>query len=211
MKIGTTIRIKKCDPIPEVVGESAEIVDVQVQEPEKDAASSLWIKLTSGERKGKIYKFRYDEIEVCSDAQTMQKATVRKVVTQIEELMKSITTLEEIVEVERIIEKVKGKVLAEQGMGFWEGKTPCWEMFRCPGIIKNDCPAFKYRAFPCWQIEGTFTKLRDYGQGGNKTDICQVCQIYKRYGHGEPIQIRLFGKGIDSLLKSVSCGESLAK
>lgn len=204
MKIGTTVRIKKCDSIPEVVGESAEIVDMQSRELEKCTAFPLWIKMTSGERKGKIYGFEYDEVEVLPEAQAMQKAGVTKVVKQVEELLKGITTVEEIAEVERAIEEVKERILTVPGSGFWEGKTPCWEISRCPEAIKNECPAFKYRALPCWQIAGTYGKLRDYGQRGDNTDICQACRVYRRYGNGEPIQLKLFGKGIDTLLKSVS-------
>ena len=91
----------------------------------------------------------------------------------------------------------KGKVhgfrydeVAELTLGFWEGKTPCWETFRCPEMIKTDCPAFKYRFLPCWNIQGTYCKLNDYGATGLDTSICEVCRVYKRYGHGEPIKIK---------------------
>ena len=36
LKVGGTVKIKKCDPMPEVLGQSAEIVDLQVQEYDKD-------------------------------------------------------------------------------------------------------------------------------------------------------------------------------
>jgi len=47
---------------------------------------------------------------------------------QLEEILSGITTIDEIAEVERAISEVKGKILAEPGQGFWEEKTPCWEM-----------------------------------------------------------------------------------
>ena len=122
---------------------------------------------------------------------------------QVEELLRGITTVEEIAEVERAINEAKGKVLVEPALGFWEGKTPCWEMFRCPEAMKSECPAFKYRTLPCWQIEGTYCKLLDYGQRGDGTDICQVCRVYKRWGHGEPIELKLYGKGFNAAGKAV--------
>jgi len=205
MKIGDTVKIRKCEPIPEVVGENADIVDMQIQEFEKYTVYPLWVKITSGERKGKIYGFRYDEVEILPKAYEVQLATKRggtetvktKVAEQLEELLKGVTTVEEVAEVEKAINEVKGKVLAEPALGFWEGKTPCWEMFRCPEAMRNECPAFKYRTLPCWQIEGTYCKLLDYGQRGDGTDICQVCRVYKKWGHGEPIEIKLCGKGFN--------------
>ena len=208
MKIGDMVKIKECDSIPEVIGESAEIVDMQIPEFDKYAVYPLWVKMTSGERKGKIYGFQYDELEVLPKAyEALEVSAVReggaervktKVSEQVEELLKGVTRVEEIVEVGRVINEVKGKVLAEPALGFWEGKTPCWEMFRCPEAMTNECPAFKYRALPCWQIEGTYCKLLDYGQRGDATDICQVCRVYKRWGHGEPIEIKLRGKGFNT-------------
>lgn len=211
MKIGDMVKIKKCDSIPEVVGSNADIVDMQIQEFEKYTVYPLWVKVTSGERKGKIYGFGYDEVEILPRAYEAQIASKRggvetvktKVVEQVEELLRGVTTVEEIAEVERAINEAKGKVLVEPALGFWEGKTPCWEMFRCPEAMRNECPAFKYRTLPCWQIEGTYCKLLDYGQRGDGTDICQVCRVYKRWGHGEPIELKLFGKGFNPAGKVV--------
>ena len=64
MKIGATVKIKKCNQIAEVAGENGEVVDVQIQEFDKYAVYPLWVKMTSGERKGKIFGFRYDEVEI---------------------------------------------------------------------------------------------------------------------------------------------------
>jgi len=35
---------------------------------------------------------------------------------------------------------------------------------------------------------------------GRDTTICQVCRVYKKYGQGKPIQLRLLGAGIDAAL-----------
>lgn len=76
-------------------------------------------------------------------------------------------------------------------------------MCHCPAMIRAECPSPKYQFLPCWQIEGTYCKLDDYGQTGTDTSICQVCRVYKKYGKGETIELKLFGRGIDSSLKSL--------
>ena len=121
-----------------------------------------------------------------------------KITEQVEEILTSVATAEEIAEIETAIEEAKGRLLVEPGLGFWSGKTPCWEMFRCPQEVRSECPSFKYRSLPCWEIEGTYCKLFDYGARGDGTDICQYCRVYKRWGHGEPIEIKLLGKGFNS-------------
>ena len=63
MRIGDTVKIKGCDSMPEVVGETAEIVDLQIQEYEKYRTYPIWAKMTSGERKGKTYGFQDGEVE----------------------------------------------------------------------------------------------------------------------------------------------------
>jgi hypothetical protein len=76
-------------------------------------------------------------------------------------------------------------------------------MCHCPAQIREACPATKYQFVPCWQIEGTYCKLDDYGESGTDTSICQVCRVYKKYSSGEPIELKLLGRGIDSSLKSL--------
>lgn len=171
MKIGDMVKIRECDSLPKLVGENAEMLHMQI-----------WVKMTSGERAGKVHVFRDGEVE---------------------EIPKDVTMAEDIVGVERVINEVKGKIMAEPTLGFWEGKTPCWEMTHCPEGIKMECPAFKYRSLPCWEIEGTYCKLDFYGVLDLDTNICKLCRAYKRYGQGKPIQIKLFGKGIDNPLKSI--------
>ena len=122
-----------------------------------------------------------------------------RVIEQVEEILTGVSTVEEIAEIEKAIQEAKGKIMIEPGLGFWEGKTPCWEMFRCPEEVRNECPAFKYRSLPCWEVEGTYCKLFDYGAKGDGTDICQYCRVYKRWGQGEPIEIKLHGKGINPI------------
>jgi len=235
MRIGDIVKIRECTPMPEVVGESAEIVDMQIQEFEKYAVFPVWVKMTSGERKGKTYGFQYDEVEVLPGAQVLKAKLAEiygfqynevevlpkayeaqyaskdkkggtetmktKVVAQVEELLSGVTTVEDIAAIENAINEAKGKVLMEPAQGFWEEKTPCWEMFRCPEAMRKECPAFKYRTLPCWQIEGTYCKLFDYGERGDGTEICENCRVYKKWGHGEQIEIKLHGQGFDTIPK----------
>ncbi len=206
-KIGDLVKITQCVPIPEVVGEDAELVELQTQNFEKYTAYPVWVKMLSGERKGKIYGFQYNELEMLPKIHGAQAATRNlggqtvvktKVMEQLEEIMMEAATVEELAEIERVINDAKGKLRTEPALGFWEGKTPCWEMFRCPEAVKNECPAFRYRTRPCWQIEGTYSKLHDYGTRGDGTEICENCRVYKRWGQGEPVEIKLHGKGFDT-------------
>jgi hypothetical protein len=86
----------------------------------------------------------------------------------------------------------------ESSSDFWQGKTTCWEMCHCPEVIRNECPAYKYRSLPCWEIEGTHCKLGSDGISGKDISICKVCRVYKQWGGNKPIELKLFGKGIDS-------------
>jgi len=103
--------------------------------------------------------------------------------------------------IRRLLEEALGKedVVAPEG-DFWAGKTACWEMCRCPPAIRNECPASKYTALPCWEVEGTYCKLEMKEGGivtGTDTSICEVCRVYKRYGDGKRIELKLRGKGIN--------------
>jgi hypothetical protein len=104
-----------------------------------------------------------------------------------------------------IIDKLNQVAQRETGdqVNYWADKSPCWEMCHCPAIIREECPAPRYQFLPCWQIEGTYCKLDDYGETGRDISICLVCRVYKKYGKDEPIEIKLFGRGIDSSLKSL--------
>ena len=96
------------------------------------------------------------------------------IVEQVEELIKGAVTAEDLAEIEKVIQEAKGKVQVATDMGFWDGKSTRWEMCNCPSSIHEQCPSFKNREFPCWEIEGTYRKLDDYGATGRDTSICQV-------------------------------------
>lgn len=80
---------------------------------------------------------------------------------------------------------------------YWADKQPCWEKCHCPELIKAECPSVKYQFLPCWEIEGTYCKLDDHGATGKDTSICEVCRVYKKYGNGEPIKLKILGKGMN--------------
>ena len=121
-----------------------------------------------------------------------------EVMKQVQELLRDARTEEELAEISAVLEEAKGKVrVAGQDMGFWTGKSACWEMFRCPPEVRSECAAPKNPTTPCWQIEGTYCKLFEYGMKGDGTQICESCRVYKKYGQGVPIQIRLFGQGFN--------------
>ena len=211
MRVGDEVRIKECGSIPEVVGKNGEIVDIEMQQFAKYTVYPIWVKITSGERAQKVYGFREGELELVPvgvgvpevGAKEEAGTVSTKVKEQMEEVLKGVATVEELDDIERIIAEAKGKLMAEPVKGFWEGKTPCWETLRCPEAVRDECPAFKYRSLPCWQIEGNYCKLDDYGTTGQDTAICEMCRVYKRWGHGEPVEIKLFGRGIDTSLVSL--------
>jgi hypothetical protein len=44
--------------------------------------------------------------------------------------------------------------------------------------------------------------LNDPVVTGNDTSICEVCRVYKKYGGGKRIELKLLGKGIDAAMNS---------
>jgi hypothetical protein len=196
VKIGGKIRVKKCDATLDLVGEHAEIVNTQVQNFDKYATFPIWARITSGDKRGRVYGFYYDEIEIVPE-NSIPRDNKTEVDKQIDEIFNSIETMGDIEAIEKIITEIKGKLQLDVPSGFWEGKTPCWEVLRCPEHLKAECPAFRFQSMPCWQIEGTYCKLSASCQRGDNTEICQVCRVYKRWGQGEPIEIKLQGVGFN--------------
>jgi hypothetical protein len=124
---------------------------------------------------------------------------------EILEILRGVTMRQDLANIERAIAEAKGKVVLEPAKGFWEEKTPCWELNHCPETIRDKCPAFTDQNLPCWKVEGTFYK-RSFELNGKiciDTSICQVCRVYKKYGAGEPIELEPVGSGIDARVRSV--------
>lgn len=107
----------------------------------------------------------------------------------------------------RLLDETLGKeekLTKESSSDFWAGKTVCWQMVNCPPAIRNDCPAIKFTSLPCWEIEGTYCKLHKNGDivTGTDTSICEVCRVYKKYGGGRRIELKLRGKGMDNSINA---------
>jgi len=156
VRVGDIVKVSACDSMPEVVGATGEIVDMEIQQVARYTVYPVWVKITSGERASKVYGFREGELESVVAGREAQEpsltaagmTTRTRVIEQLEEILKGVVTLEEIGDMERVIAEAKGKILEEPSVGFWEGKTPCWEMFRCPEAVRDECPAFKHQSLP---------------------------------------------------------------
>jgi hypothetical protein len=136
-----------------------------------------------------------------------------EILKQVAEILTGVKTVEEIAEIETVLQEAKGKLQVEPREGFWESKTPCWEMFQCPAEVKNECPAFKYRTQPCWEIEGTYHKRFNYVEQGDGVDICQCCRVYQRWGNEKTIEVKLRGKEFEAAdqQRSRQCSMGMAK
>ena len=119
-----------------------------------------------------------------------------KVRDQVQQILAEVDNAEELARIERVIQEAKRKLVVDRPKGFWAGKTPCWEMLRCPKEIRDDCPAAHFPEYPCWQIQGTYCKLDVHGSNGSDTGICRVCRVYNKWGEQEPLDIKLTGKGM---------------
>ena len=140
--------------------------------------------------------------EIPRKEERSMKSRIIKYPEEILETLKGVITRQDLANIERVIAEAKGKIALEPTKGFWEERTPCWEMNHCPEMIRSKCPAFTDQNLPCWKIEGTYCKygwgeiLNDSGARGNETDICQVCRVYDKYGAGEPIEIERVERGL---------------
>ena len=81
MKAGDIVKIVNCGPMPEVVGEQAEIVDLQTQEDERYRVYPVWVKMLTGMREGKVFGFHYAEVEV------VERRAKTKVAKELEALL----------------------------------------------------------------------------------------------------------------------------
>ncbi len=62
IRVGALCQIKDCKEIPGVHGVLGQIVDMQIQEDYVYTTYPLWIKILSGEKSGKVYGFKYEEV-----------------------------------------------------------------------------------------------------------------------------------------------------
>jgi len=126
----------------------------------------------------------------------------QNIIEEVKSILEEAHKTQDVAEIEKAIAEVKGRISIEQSKDYWEGKTPCWEMCHCPESIRDICPAFVNQSEACWAIEGTYCKLCDYGNRGDDTSICKVCRVYKRYGAGEPIELKILGTRFGAAVES---------
>jgi hypothetical protein len=75
------------------------------------------------------------------------------------------------------------------------GSTVYWDR-----RIHSDCPAYRNRDYPCWEIEGTYCKWNEWGANGRDTSLCLKCEVYVKYGEGKRIELKLRGVGLKLLI-----------
>jgi len=73
---------------------------------------------------------------------------------------------------------------------FWKEKTPLWGLAHCPSWVQADSPAPRQRECACWEIEDTYGKWTDLGSLGRDTSSCLICEVYRRYGKGQDIELK---------------------
>lgn len=92
MIIGNTVKVMNCTTMPEIVGEQAEIVDMQIEEFDRYSTYPVWARITTGESKGKVYGFKYEELEVLDVITVnLDEATLMiKIMQELEEFLDSV-------------------------------------------------------------------------------------------------------------------------
>jgi two-component system alkaline phosphatase synthesis response regulator PhoP len=136
------------------------------------------------------------------EAVKAEGAAKSRLMEEIEEILRRVTTPEDLAEIERAIMEAKGKVRLEAATGFWEGKSPCWELTHCEAGIRNECPAYAEQALACWKTPGTYCQLEAFDGIGDETSICRVCRVYRKYGAGEPLPAQPLEGLVDTWAKS---------
>jgi glyceraldehyde-3-phosphate dehydrogenase/erythrose-4-phosphate dehydrogenase len=122
----------------------------------------------------------------------------KKRIDQLRQILNEVDSEQEVAEIAKILDGVRGRLrVGRKEQSFWANKTPCWELVSCPESVVRACPAPRYQRYPCWQIEGTHSKLTEQGMRGDDTGACATCRVHKLYGQGEPVRIELFGKGLN--------------
>ncbi len=77
LKVGGLCKVIDCAGLPEFKGITAELVNIQTQEFELYTQYPLWARVLSGMNKGKVYGFRYYEVEELTPMSTMVSSPSR--------------------------------------------------------------------------------------------------------------------------------------
>jgi hypothetical protein len=66
--------------------------------------------------------------------------------------------------------------------GNLKGRKPCWVTKKCPPKIKENCPAWEFKAGKfCWFVNGTIwcgDACKDWKE---KIEICRSCEVLKSF------------------------------
>jgi hypothetical protein len=63
IKIGSILQVNRCYEIAGVHGALGQVVDIQTPDIETYVSYPLWIRILTGEQKGKIHGFNYGEVK----------------------------------------------------------------------------------------------------------------------------------------------------
>jgi hypothetical protein len=59
-----------------------------------------------------------------------------------------------------------------------DGKS-CWQIRKCTGSMKKQCPAFQYREGRlCWLVNGTYCRGKETGSWPEKMAHCRKCRVF---------------------------------
>ncbi len=70
-------------------------------------------------------------------------------------------------------------LLSLQGTQSGDGKS-CWQVRKCTGSMKKDCPAFQYQQGRlCWLVNGTYCRGKAASSWPEKMAQCRNCRVFQ--------------------------------
>lgn len=61
-------------------------------------------------------------------------------------------------------------------MSFWDDRTPCWALVKCPDDNRKRCGAYLAQHFPCWDLP-----LEKRCPIADRIGACEECPVYIEY------------------------------
>ncbi len=57
--------------------------------------------------------------------------------------------------------------------------NPCWTIRKCPPQVRQDCPAWEFRAGQmCWFMNGTICRGKAQTTWASKMKMCRICRVF---------------------------------
>lgn len=124
--------------------------------------------------------------EQTSDASQELAQSTDQVNAAVENIVQSTVSLSQMAEQLNNLAR-KFKLEKTEQTDYWQDKDPCWEIKKCvaEGRDPQQCNAFKYSHYPCWNIYGTHCK----GESGWDIRKCKECEVYQKYGDNAPLVV----------------------